>query len=92
MFTSMNSSFTSEVYSIDVGVETDSDMEWITPEMMVFERNARLNSQPSTSSMQIAAPSHFNNNFLDIQVSFLFFFFKSKLYVSLQEFQLKELN
>lgn len=47
MFSSMNSSFSSEVYSIDVGIETDSEMEWITPEMLRYER--RL--VPSTSGL-----------------------------------------
>ncbi|VDK48229.1 unnamed protein product [Anisakis simplex] len=47
MFTSMDSSFSSEVYSIDVGVETDSDMEWITPEMLMYEKK----KSPSKSSV-----------------------------------------
>ncbi|VDM44890.1 unnamed protein product [Toxocara canis] len=51
MFASMNSSFSSEVYSIDVGVETDSDMEWITPEMLMYERKP----MPSTSGMHTSA-------------------------------------
>ncbi|CAD5215976.1 unnamed protein product [Bursaphelenchus okinawaensis] len=37
-FTSMNSSISSELYSIDMSVETDSDMEWITPEMIVYDK------------------------------------------------------
>lgn len=48
MMASMNSSFSSEVYSVDVGgIETDSEMEWITPEMLHYERK----DQPSTSAM-----------------------------------------
>uniref|UniRef100_A0A158R3X7 adenylate cyclase n=1 Tax=Syphacia muris TaxID=451379 RepID=A0A158R3X7_9BILA len=48
MMTSLNSSFSSEIYSVDVGgVETDSEMEWITPEMLQYERR----DQPSTSAM-----------------------------------------
>ncbi|EJD74574.1 hypothetical protein LOAG_18123 [Loa loa] len=64
MFASMNSSFSSEVYSIDIGVETDSEMEWITPEMLLYE-NAQLNAQPSTSSVQ--PPTHTNQNYFDSQ-------------------------
>lgn len=60
----MNSSFSSEVYSIDVGIETDSEMEWITPEMLLYEKNAQL-TQPSTSSMQLA--THTNQNYFDPQ-------------------------
>ena len=70
----MNSSFDSEVYSVDVGVETDSEMEWITPEMLHYERR----DQPSTSAMYssefTSAPTEdsevticfcsFNNSFL----------------------------
>ncbi|VDK89321.1 unnamed protein product [Onchocerca ochengi] len=66
MFASMNSSFSSEVYSIDVGVETDSEMEWITPEMLLYEKNAQLNAQPSTSSLQL--PTHTNQNYFDPQI------------------------
>uniref|UniRef100_A0A0R3S6Z3 adenylate cyclase n=1 Tax=Elaeophora elaphi TaxID=1147741 RepID=A0A0R3S6Z3_9BILA len=65
MFASMNSSFSSEVYSIDVGVETDSEMEWITPEMLLYEKNAQLNSQPSTSSVQL--PIRTDQNCFDSQ-------------------------
>nr|CRZ24569.1 BMA-ACY-3 [Brugia malayi] len=67
MFASMNSSFSSEVYSIDVGVETDSEMEWITPEMLLYEKNAEFanNTQPSTSSVQLSA--HVNENYFDSQ-------------------------
>jgi hypothetical protein len=38
MFNSMNSSISSELYSIDLSVETDSEMEWVTPEMLVYDR------------------------------------------------------
>ncbi|MCP9258934.1 Adenylate/guanylate cyclase catalytic domain protein [Dirofilaria immitis] len=61
MFASMNSSFSSEVYSIDIGVETDSEIEWITPEMLLYEKSAQLNAQPSTSSMQL--PTNANHNY-----------------------------
>lgn len=37
MFSSMHSSFSSELYSIDLSVETDSEMEWITPEMLAAQ-------------------------------------------------------
>ncbi|VDM97681.1 unnamed protein product [Thelazia callipaeda] len=55
MFASMNSSVCSDVYSIDIGVETDSEMEWITPEMLIYEKNAQLQEHQSTSSMQVPA-------------------------------------
>ncbi|CAG9539708.1 unnamed protein product [Cercopithifilaria johnstoni] len=66
MFASMNSSFSSEVYSIDIGVETDSELEWITPEMLLYEKNAQLNTQPTTSSVQL--PIHSNQNYYDSQI------------------------
>lgn len=66
IFASMNSSFSSEVYSIDIGVETDSEMEWITPEMLLCENNTpELNTQPSTSSLQLA--THANQNYSNSQ-------------------------
>lgn len=37
MFSSMNSSFSSELYSIDLSVESDSEIEWITPEMIAAQ-------------------------------------------------------
>ncbi|KAI6240019.1 hypothetical protein M3Y99_00485500 [Aphelenchoides fujianensis] len=38
-FNSMNSSMSSELYSIDLSVETDcSEMEWVTPEMVAYDR------------------------------------------------------
>uniref|UniRef100_A0A915CN09 adenylate cyclase n=1 Tax=Ditylenchus dipsaci TaxID=166011 RepID=A0A915CN09_9BILA len=43
MFGSMNSSFSSEMYSIDVSVETDSEMEWITPDMIANNSDYRAN-------------------------------------------------
>ncbi|CAD5221945.1 unnamed protein product [Bursaphelenchus xylophilus] len=48
-FTSMNSSISSELYSIDMSVETDSDMEWITPEMMLYDK-ANQNRPPASPS------------------------------------------
>ncbi|VDK51413.1 unnamed protein product [Gongylonema pulchrum] len=68
MFASMNSSFSSEVYSIDVGVETDSEMEWITPEMLIYEKNAQLNAQASTSSMQLSTNA--SQNYTDSQSNY----------------------
>uniref|UniRef100_A0A7E4WD33 adenylate cyclase n=1 Tax=Panagrellus redivivus TaxID=6233 RepID=A0A7E4WD33_PANRE len=38
MFTSMNSSMSSDMYSIDVSVESDSEIEWITPEALMHEK------------------------------------------------------
>jgi hypothetical protein len=38
MFTSMNSSMSSEMYSIDISVESDSEIEWITPESVIYEK------------------------------------------------------
>ncbi|MFH4977872.1 hypothetical protein AB6A40_004581 [Gnathostoma spinigerum] len=56
LFASMESSFSSDVYSIDIGVETESDMEWITPEMLEYERHAAV---ASTSALytEESAPS-----------------------------------
>lgn len=48
MFASMNSSFTSEAYSLDIGVEVESDMEWITPEMILSDHRGEY---PSTSGI-----------------------------------------
>jgi hypothetical protein len=64
MFASMNSSFSSELYSIDVSVETDSEMEWITPEMLVYDR---LGGGPSTSyaNNNVPGPSDINGNLKD---------------------------
>uniref|UniRef100_A0AC34QHI1 Adenylate cyclase n=1 Tax=Panagrolaimus sp. JU765 TaxID=591449 RepID=A0AC34QHI1_9BILA len=41
MFTSMNSSMSSEMYSIDVSIESDSEIEWITPESMIYDKMKR---------------------------------------------------
>ncbi|KAI6215428.1 hypothetical protein M3Y94_00384200 [Aphelenchoides besseyi] len=49
VFNSMNSSMSSELYSIDLSVETDSEMEWVTPEMLVYDR---MRQQRPPSSQQ----------------------------------------
>lgn len=43
MFSSMNSSFSSEMFSIDVSVESDSEIEWITPEMIAANNDKNNN-------------------------------------------------
>lgn len=43
MFTSMNSSMSSDMYSIDVSVESDSEIEWITPEALMYEKLHKKN-------------------------------------------------
>lgn len=50
MFNSMNSSISSELYSIDLSVETDSEMEWITPEMLVYNRVQKHRNQNNNSA------------------------------------------
>lgn len=37
----MHSSMSSELYSVDLSVESDSDLEWITPEMLVYDKVKR---------------------------------------------------
>ncbi|KAH7731831.1 Protein ACY-3 [Aphelenchoides avenae] len=59
MFASMNSSFSSEMYSIDVSVDdaaTDSDLEWITPEMLSRER-AGLRTDAARAGRSAHPPS-----------------------------------
>ena len=56
MFTSMNSSMSSDMYSIDISVESDSEIEWITPEALMYEKiqakrnNATVNNNMSPES------------------------------------------
>ncbi|KAK0417048.1 hypothetical protein QR680_012806 [Steinernema hermaphroditum] len=51
MFSSMTSSMASGLYSIDVGVETDTEMEWITPEMIALEGRRLLRRKSSSVSL-----------------------------------------
>uniref|UniRef100_A0A1I8AS51 adenylate cyclase n=1 Tax=Steinernema glaseri TaxID=37863 RepID=A0A1I8AS51_9BILA len=48
MLSSMTSSLASGLYSIDVGVETDSEMEWITPDMIARENRRRRRSSSAS--------------------------------------------
>jgi hypothetical protein len=53
MFTSMNSSMSSDMYSIDVSVESDSEIEWITPESILYEKlqGKQVSSNTSNNNM-----------------------------------------
>ena len=42
MFSSMNSSISSDVFSIDISVESDSEIEWITPESHIYEKQQEM--------------------------------------------------
>ncbi|KAE9554247.1 hypothetical protein FO519_002546 [Halicephalobus sp. NKZ332] len=63
MFTSMNSSMSSDMYSIDISVESDSEIEWITPESLMYEKlqakknNAAVNNNVSPDSSRRFWPS-----------------------------------
>ena len=50
MFNSMDSSISSELYSIDLSIETDSDMEWITPDALVYDRIQKHRRQNNHSA------------------------------------------
>lgn len=39
MFALINSSFSSEINSIDVSIESDSEIEWITPKTIATNNN-----------------------------------------------------
>ncbi|CAI4231091.1 unnamed protein product [Auanema sp. JU1783] len=49
---SMASSFSSELQSIDGDVETDSDLEWITPETALMQEKKRIHYQQKQKSAQ----------------------------------------
>uniref|UniRef100_A0AC34FBQ6 Guanylate cyclase domain-containing protein n=1 Tax=Panagrolaimus sp. ES5 TaxID=591445 RepID=A0AC34FBQ6_9BILA len=62
IFTSMNSSMSSEMYSIDVSVESDSEIEWITPESIIYEK-LQNKQEPSTRNNNMSLTS-LNRRFL----------------------------
>ena len=41
MLSSINSSLSSELCSIDMSVESDSELEWVTPEMIATSNQSR---------------------------------------------------
>uniref|UniRef100_A0A914Z1K6 adenylate cyclase n=1 Tax=Panagrolaimus superbus TaxID=310955 RepID=A0A914Z1K6_9BILA len=62
MFTSMNSSMSSDMYSIDVSVESDSEIEWITPESIIYEKlGSKEGSSAANNDMNL---TRFNRRFL----------------------------
>jgi class 3 adenylate cyclase len=61
MFTSMNSSMSSDMYSIDVSVESDSEIEWITPESIIYEK-LQGKQGPSTANNNMS-PTSLNRRF-----------------------------
>ncbi|TKR77896.1 hypothetical protein L596_018791 [Steinernema carpocapsae] len=62
MFSSMTSSMASGLYSIDVGVETDTEMEWITPEMIAMENRRGFREVGDRLQRKSSSVSLFDSN------------------------------